>query len=60
MSETTTQKRLDTVALEDKVKAMYRAVATHPERRRFLSNAAVVGKLPASDHMSSRHLRTTR
>lgn len=31
MNETTMQTRLDTVALEDKVKAMYRAVATHPE-----------------------------
>jgi SAM-dependent methyltransferase len=31
MNETSAQKRLDTVALEDKVKAMYRAVATHPE-----------------------------
>ncbi len=31
MNETGGQKRLDTVALEDKVKAMYRAVATHPD-----------------------------
>jgi arsenite methyltransferase len=31
MNETTEQRRLDTAALEDKVKAMYREVATHPE-----------------------------
>ena len=52
MNETTTQKRLDTAALEDKVKAMYRAVATHPEGEfHFEMGRALAERLgyPAAD-----------